>query len=51
MTWCTRNQTQINEFKHGAVYQLLILSYESARQHAPILRGSCDVLVCDEGHR
>lgn len=42
---------QVNDFKHGNVHKLLILSYESARQHATALRGCCDVLVCDEGHR
>lgn len=42
---------QINDFKHGNIYKLLILSYESARMHAETLRGCCDLLVCDEGHR
>lgn len=47
----TDSQQQVTDFKHGAVYKVLIASYEVLRRHATALAGACDLLVCDEGHR
>lgn len=39
-------------FTHGKEYNLLIVTYETMRLRAAILpKLSCNVLVCDEGHR
>lgn len=42
---------QVNDFKHGTVHRVLVISYETVRTFAAQLAGSCDLLVCDEGHR
>ncbi|KAK9822627.1 hypothetical protein WJX81_000343 [Elliptochloris bilobata] len=42
---------QVTDFKHGTVWKLLIVSYETLRKFATHLAGTCDLLVCDEGHR
>jgi len=42
---------QVNDFKHGSVYHVVVLSYEALRKHAAELAGTCGLLVCDEGHR
>jgi hypothetical protein len=34
-----------------SVWHVLLASYESMRRFGPELAGSCDLLVCDEGHR
>ena len=41
----------MQDFKHGAVWPVLVASYESLRAVAADLAGACDLLVCDEGHR
>lgn len=33
------------------MYKACVISYETIRKHAKDLRGSCDILICDEGHR
>ena len=38
----------------GSNYQqsgLLVTSYETIRKYAKELKGSCDLLICDEAHR
>lgn len=40
-----------NDFKHGSLWNVLIASYETLRKYTAQLKGSCDLLVCDEGHR
>ena len=42
---------QVSDFKHASVFRVLVGSYETLRKHAEQLAGSCDLLVCDEGHR
>ena len=42
---------QVTDFKHGNVWPVMIVSYETLRKFADSLAGYCDVLVCDEGHR
>lgn len=42
---------QVTDFKHGSVWPIMIVSYETLRKFADGLAGFCDVLVCDEGHR
>ena len=42
---------QVQDFKHGTVWPVLVASYESLRPVAADLAGACDLLVCDEGHR
>ena len=49
-------QELLNDFKSriSGNYQrngLLICSYETVRRYSEELRGSCDLLVCDEAHR
>lgn len=42
---------KMQDFKLGAVWPVLVTSYEVLRKHASDLVGVCDLLVCDEGHR
>ena len=42
---------QVTDFKHAALFRVLVASYETLRKHTADLAGVCDVLVCDEGHR
>lgn len=42
---------QVRDFKHGTVWPIMIVSYETLRKFAEGLAGFCDVLICDEGHR
>jgi DNA repair and recombination protein RAD54B len=42
---------KVQDFKHGPIFKMLITSYETVRKHAAELAGTCDLLVCDEGHR
>ena len=42
---------QVQSFRHGALFKVLVGSYESVRKWADKLSGACDLLVCDEGHR
>eukprot|EP00775_Hariotina_reticulata_P011378 gene11378-11527_t len=42
---------QVTDFKLGKVWKLLVGSYEGLRKYGAQLKGCCDVLVCDEGHR
>ena len=42
---------QVADFKHGAVWPLLVASYAGLRAAAPQLAGTADLLICDEGHR
>ena len=42
---------QVQSFRHGSLYKVLIGSYEGIRKHTAALAGACDLLVCDEGHR
>jgi DNA repair and recombination protein RAD54B len=39
------------EFKHAPIFKVLVASYETLRKYTADLRGCCDLLVCDEGHR
>jgi hypothetical protein len=39
------------DFKFGAAYKACVISYETLRKHAKDLKGTCDILICDEGHR
>ena len=41
----------MTDFKHAALFRVLVASYETLRKHTADLAGVCDVLVCDEGHR
>lgn len=41
----------MQDFKFGAVYKACVISYETLRKFAKDLSGSCDILICDEGHR
>jgi SNF2 family DNA or RNA helicase len=41
----------VTAFKTGCKWRVLIASYENIRKHCELLRGSIDLLVCDEGHR
>ena len=45
---CTR---LMQDFKFGAAYKACVISYETLRKHAKELKGTCDILICDEGHR
>ena len=42
---------QVTDFKHGSVWPIMLVSYETLRKFADGLAGFCDVLICDEGHR
>lgn len=42
---------QVNGFKAGVQWKFLVASYENIRKFSSDLRGSIDLLVCDEGHR
>ena len=42
---------QVTDFKHGTMWPIMIVSYETLRKFADSLAGFCDILVCDEGHR
>ncbi|KAL3144372.1 hypothetical protein ABBQ32_004125 [Trebouxia sp. C0010 RCD-2024] len=44
-------ESQVRDFKHGTVWPIMIVSYETLRKFAEGLAGFCDVLICDEGHR
>ena len=44
-------KAQVQDFTAGAVFPVLIASYESIRLVADQLAGYCDLLICDEGHR
>lgn len=39
------------DFKAGAVWRVMVASYETLRKHTDALAGCVDLLVCDEGHR
>lgn len=41
----------VQDFRFGAVYKACVISYETLRKYAKDLKGSCDILICDEGHR
>lgn len=42
---------QVADFKHGAIYKMMIASYETLRKFCKELEKCADLLVCDEGHR
>lgn len=42
---------QVTDFKHGSMWPVMLISYETLRRHVESLAGFCDVLICDEGHR
>ena len=42
---------QVSDWKFGAIWTVLIVSYESVRKYATQLAGTCRLLICDEGHR
>lgn len=42
---------QVNGFKAGHQWKFLIASYENIRKFSADLKGTIDLLVCDEGHR
>ena len=44
-------KAQVQDFTAGAAFPVLIASYETIRLVADQLAGSCDLLICDEGHR
>ena len=44
-------KAQVQDFTAGAVFPVLVASYESIRLVADQLAGYCDLLICDEGHR
>lgn len=48
---CDYVALQVRDFKHGTVWPIMIVSYETLRKFAEDLAGFCDVLICDEGHR
>ncbi len=41
----------VQDFTAGAIYPVLVTSYETLRLVADQLAGRCDLLICDEGHR
>ena len=41
----------VQDFTAGAIYPVLVTSYETLRLVADQLAGHCDLLICDEGHR
>lgn len=41
----------VSNFCVGRNWPLMIVSYELIRKYAPKLKGKCDLLFCDEGHR
>ena len=41
----------VQDFTAGAIYPVLVTSYETLRIVADQLAGHCDLLICDEGHR
>ncbi|KAK9862149.1 hypothetical protein WJX84_011079 [Apatococcus fuscideae] len=43
--------TQVSDWKHGAIWTVLVVSYESIRKYSNELAGTCGLLICDEGHR
>jgi DNA repair and recombination protein RAD54B len=42
---------QVNAFKNGSKWRVLVASYENIRKHCALLQGCIDLLICDEGHR
>lgn len=42
---------QVTDFKHGSMWPVMLISYETLRKYADGLGGFCDLLICDEGHR
>ncbi|CAG9327839.1 unnamed protein product [Blepharisma stoltei] len=44
------NENSLKVFEKGQA-ALLVISYESFRNHAARLNKACDIIVCDEGHR
>ena len=44
-------KAQVQDFTAGAVFPVLVASYETIRLVADQLAGFCDLLICDEGHR
>ena len=42
---------QVRDFKFGAVFKVCIISFETMRKFSKDLKGHCDILICDEGHR
>jgi hypothetical protein len=40
---------QVHDFKHGSVWPVLAVSYETIRKFSKDLAGFCDLLICDEG--
>lgn len=39
------------DFKFGTVFRACVISYETVRKFSKDLKGNCDILICDEGHR
>jgi SNF2 family DNA or RNA helicase len=42
---------QVNGFKAGIQWKFLVSSYENIRKFSSDLKGTIDLLICDEGHR
>lgn len=42
---------KVRDFKFGAVFKVCIISFETMRKFSKDLKGHCDILICDEGHR
>ncbi len=42
---------QVSDWKHGAIWTVLVASYETVRKYAAELAGTSGLLICDEGHR
>ncbi len=43
---------KLNDFVHGLVHHVLVISYEQVRQHIALLAAlPLGLLICDEGHR
>jgi SNF2 family DNA or RNA helicase len=44
--------SKLNDFVHGLVHHVLVISYEQVRQHIALLSSlPLGLLICDEGHR
>ena len=51
MVLSTLDLDVLQDFRYGAAYKACVISYETLRKHTKDLKGSCDILICDEGHR